>query len=133
MVIDVLIAIGVAIVLTAIFVAVYGSTGPWPSFWIFFVIVLLAALAGGLWARPFGPAVWGVYWAPFLVFGLIIALVIAAAAPPRGRRGELPEEPGPVGVRPADLGEERSALKLGAFLWGLVVLLLVVVIIGMLV
>jgi hypothetical protein len=39
-----------------------------------------------------GPSGWGVYWVPFLFTGLIFAILLAAAAPPRMPRS-LPEQP----------------------------------------
>jgi hypothetical protein len=130
-VLDVLVALAVAVLVTALFMAVYGSAGPWPSFWVFFAVVLLASLAAGLWARPFGPALWGVHWAPFLVAGVLVALVIAAASPPRGARRRPPgRASAPVEVRTEDLGAERSTLAVGTFLWALVAILLIVVVIG---
>jgi hypothetical protein len=90
-----LIALAVALMLTAAFAA-FDATGPWAGFWVFFVLVLLVAWAAGVWVRPFGPAVWGIAWAPYLVFGLIAALIVAAAAPARRRSRAA----GPPPLRP---------------------------------
>jgi hypothetical protein len=43
-----------------------------------FFLLFLATWAGGLWITPFGTAWLGVYWMPFLVAGLIAALLVAA-------------------------------------------------------
>jgi hypothetical protein len=48
----------------------------------FLLIILLASWAGGIWISPFGPILWGATWLPFLLSGLIVALVFAAAASP---------------------------------------------------
>ena len=58
--VDLLFALVVALVLTAIFAAVFRTTGPWNVWWIFALVVFLAAWAGGLWL-PFGPPLFGVY------------------------------------------------------------------------
>lgn len=124
---EILFAIGIALVLTAIFSAAFGSTGPWPSFWVFFGIVLLVAWAAGLWARPFGPALWGVYWLPFVVFGLIAALVIAAATPPS------PDVPPDVPDRPLpanDVAATEASIAISVFVWILVAILLIAIVAG---
>jgi len=99
---DFLVALGVALLLTVIIAALFGTTGPWPYAWLAFLLILLVAWAAGTWARPVGPPLWGVYWMPFLVFGLIVALVIAAATPPdraRRRSAEVPASAGGAAPR----------------------------------
>jgi hypothetical protein len=111
-------AVFVAAMLTAIFVAGFRRAGPWMSGLWFFLIVLLAAWVGGVWARPVGPAVWGVYWVPFLWIGLLVALLLAAATP--GRRPRSRREP-------AERAERRESAAtagdtvLSWFFWGLLV------------
>ncbi len=68
----------VAVLLTAIFAAGFRIRGPWANAAAFFTILLLATWAGGIWHTPFGPPLWGVYWLPFLIVGLIFALMLAA-------------------------------------------------------
>jgi NADH:ubiquinone oxidoreductase subunit 6 (subunit J) len=43
-----------------------------------FFILFLGTWAGGLWITPFGSPWLGVYWMPFLVAGLFVALLVAA-------------------------------------------------------
>jgi len=80
---DLIFALVVGLVFAAIFSLVFRRTGPWASFFVFFVIIALASWAGGVWFRPVGPPVFGVFWIPFLIFGFIIAILMAAAAPSR--------------------------------------------------
>lgn len=56
--------------------------GPWNSVVWFFVVVLLATWAGGVWLTPAGPMVRGFHWLPFLMTGLIVSLLLAAATLP---------------------------------------------------
>lgn len=79
---EVLFALGIGLVFTAIFAGLLGRSGPWASIPVFFAIIFLAAWAGGVWIAPIGPALFGVYWLPFVVFGLIFALLLAAAVKP---------------------------------------------------
>lgn len=80
--VDILFAILFGALLTVVFSLGVGRRGPWANAWAFFLIVFLAAWAGGTWVRPFGPSIGGVYWLPFLGAGLLIALLMAAVTPP---------------------------------------------------
>lgn len=95
-----------------------GSAGVWPSIWFLFIILFLAVLAVGGMVQPFGPHVWGVYWLPFLLVGIIVALIIAAAVPPR----RIPRSRTEAVKQREQMAEARVAL--GAFFWVLLVLLI---------
>jgi hypothetical protein len=87
-VVDLLFALIVALVLSAIFTLIL-HRGPWTGFYPFFAIVFVAAWAGGLWLRPVGPPLWGVSLLTTILAGLLAALMLGAAAmprPPRTRR-----------------------------------------------
>lgn len=47
----------------------------------FFLFVLLATWAGGVWIRPFGPSLANLRWLQFLVVGLLAVLLAALFAP----------------------------------------------------
>jgi len=51
-------------------------------FW-FFLLIFLITWAGGLWLMPFGPALLGIHWLPFIAVGLAGAIVVSLLA---GRR-----------------------------------------------
>lgn len=131
MLIDVFIALLVALVLTWLFATALGSTGPWSGAWVFFAVLLLFMWAIGLWVRPIGPAVWGVYWLPYIVFGAIVALLIAGTAPVRGT-GQPPDrvrEP----VRPHvddATAEEATVVAVSVFVWVALIILALAIAIG---
>jgi len=134
MVIDLLIALLIALLLTWFFSVVLGSTGPWSGFWVFFLVVLMFSWAMALWVRPMGPALWGVYWLPYLVFGGLIALLIAAAAP----AGERPRRSGPRGrgtdaATSEQIEAASTVVAVGTFVWIALALLLAIIAIGYLV
>ena len=87
-----LISLVVALVLCVIFALVSRRKARRTGFVWFFLFVLMATWAGGVWIRPFGPA-WGdVRWLQFLVIGLLVVLMFALFAPlrpPRGRHETL--------------------------------------------
>jgi len=85
--VDLLIALVVASLLAAVVFLLLRSTGPWASFPLLFFALFLATWAGGIWLAPIGRPVGGVYWVPFLMAGIVFALLLAAVVPP-----ERPEE-----------------------------------------
>lgn len=113
-----------ALLLTALFLALFKTRGPWSSTVLFFLVIFLAAWAGGVWLVPFGPAFWGAPFLPFLLVGLIFALLLAAMAPSE-RKDSTVEL-----VEPHKIQEERAstAVALSLFFWVLLGLLVVMII-----
>lgn len=79
---DFLIALLVALLLSSIVFIGLRRTGPWASFAFLFFALFLATWAGGIWITPIGRPLAGVYWLPFLMAGVVFALLLAAAVPP---------------------------------------------------
>ena len=76
-----------------------------------FTFFLLFAFiwAGGVWLAPFGPVVGDLYWAPFLVSGILITLLIALLMPrypgsSERQNAEIPVENTKAGKRRAGMG-----------------------------
>lgn len=118
--VDLLFALVVALLLTAVFFAGFRRPGPWGIWWIFLLVVFLAAWAGGVWIEPFGPPLFNVYWLPFVFVGLIFALLVAAAAPP------APPRPYATATAP----QEPVAVAVDLFFWVMVVGLLLAIIVA---
>ena len=82
--VEFLFVVAFALAIAFLFVMVVGRAPPsrsgtvLPFVWLF-VILLFTMWAGGAWIGPAGPLIFGVAWLPFLVVGLIVALIIAAA------------------------------------------------------
>ena len=91
--------------------------GSWTSIRALFLVLFLATWAGGAWLEPFGPAAWNVYCLPFLLIAVLVAVLVAAIAPPRDRTQ-------------ADVVEREHELELGlgVFFWMLVASLLILVV-----
>jgi hypothetical protein len=70
----------IALLFSLIFAAIIRRRGPRAGFFWFFMLILLTTWAGGIWARPLGPAIWGVNWLAFLVVGLIVAMLVTITA-----------------------------------------------------
>jgi hypothetical protein len=120
---DLLFVFGIALLLTAIFVGVLRRPGPWPGWWWFFFIVLLGGWMAATWARPVGPAIWGVAWLPILWMGLLFALLLGAMTPAR----PPPAEPPPSQSAGA---AATAAFALGACFWFMLVGLVIAIAIG---
>jgi hypothetical protein len=84
---EVVFALGIAFVMTAVFAVWLRRSGPWASYLIYFAIIFLGSWAAGVWLAPIGPTLMGFYYTPALIFGLVFALLLAATAAPRSRRG----------------------------------------------
>ncbi|MCG3112743.1 MAG: hypothetical protein MCM46_13085 [Candidatus Manganitrophus sp. SB1] len=126
--IDLFVALIIGLILTLIFWPRFRASGSWSNwagvagFLWFFILVFLASWLGGVWITPAGPRVWGVSPFPFLLMGLLFALLLAATAPirpPRARRQTLAE------AREEPTVEEGTFVVLNFFYWILLIALLV--------
>jgi Ca2+/Na+ antiporter len=87
-----LVSIAVALMVCVIFALTTHRTTRRTGFGWFFLFVLLATWAGGVWIRPFGPVLSDVRWLQFLIAGLLVILLFAMLAPfkpPHGRHETL--------------------------------------------
>jgi len=112
-----------ALLLTAAFFALFRTKGPWSSIVLFFLVIFLATWAGGAWLAPFGPGLWGISFLPFLLVGLVFALLLAAVAPPEKEESTVEL------LDPKEIKEERAtaARALSLFFWVLIGALLVII------
>lgn len=106
-----LFALLTAIALVAIFAFFFRVKGPWGSFWFFFLIIFLVTFSGVRWLRPAGYDFGGLFWIPSLIVALIIALLLAALTPKKGKTDSKPEHDKPertASAIPKHHGEPRS-------------------------
>ncbi|MGD2037867.1 MAG: hypothetical protein PVH28_08290 [Desulfobacterales bacterium] len=123
-----LISLVVALVLCVIFALVSRSNARRTGFVWFFLFVLMATWAGGVWIRPFGPALSDVRWLQFLVVGLLVVLMFALFAPlkpPRGRHETLDQL--------EEIAHQKELTKvtyitLGLVFWVILVILIIAII-----
>ena len=123
-----LISLVVALVLCVIFSQVTRKRARKTGFVWFFLFVLMATWAGGVWIRPFGPAVSDVRWLQFLVVGLLVVLTFALFAPlkpPRGRQDTLDQL--------EEIASQKELTKvtyitLGIVFWVILVILIIAII-----
>jgi hypothetical protein len=87
-----LIALAITVFLSVTFALATRSKGQRTGFIWFFLIILMATWAGGIWLQPFGPAIGETRWMPFVVIGLIVTIFISlfgSGKPPYGRHETL--------------------------------------------
>ena len=124
-----LISLVVALVLCVIFALVTRRRVQRTGFIWFFLFVLMATWAGGVWIRPFGPALSDVRWLQFLVIGLLVVLMFALFAPlkpPQGRHDTLDQL--------EEIAQQKELTKvtyitLGIVFWVILVILIIAIIV----
>lgn len=119
---DLFMALVVAAILTGIFAMGFRKKGPWDSILIFFLVTALGAWAGGSWFQTRGLPVWGLRWFPFLIVGLITALLLAAAMPTVS-----PDTTVQLVQGKDSEPETRKKLVLGIYFWLLILALAVLI------
>jgi hypothetical protein len=121
-------ALVIGFALTSLFAAGFRRRTYWPGFFTFFFILFLAAWAGGLWMRPAGPELFGIFWIPYLAVGLIFGLLLLALLPHHYRRTPPPEE---TTEKPMEAAERRTGETiLGLFFWIFVIAMIIAIIAG---
>jgi len=116
---DVLFAMLLALLLTFLFVVVLRWRGPWPGFLAFLAVLFLATWAGGVWIRPAGPLAFGLYWVPFIITALVVALLLAAAGPPRRSKIET--------IHQVKEREQGVTLAINHVLWSVIAVLAILI------
>ncbi len=118
-----LFAVVIAIGITLIYWFVLRKKGPWARFMPFFFVIFLGVWAASFWLHPFGPAIEGISWVPMLFIGILISLLLSAALPSHKRKkAEYDKSYAP----------DRPKGALLAFLWLLVVILIIPILIAIL-
>ncbi len=114
----------IAFLITLFFRFLLRVSGPWGSFWAFFIIVLMGIFAADIWISPVGPYFADIYWVPPIAAGLVIALLLAATTPSPKARSEMDAESKAT-------KQDAAAVALGTFFWFLMIFLLILIIVGL--
>ncbi|MFW5804561.1 MAG: hypothetical protein ACOCWG_04965 [bacterium] len=118
----------IALLIGLLFYYVFKTTGPWSSFWTFFLVLLLAGLTASLWVEPIGPSYYDVAFIPLTFIILLFAILLAAASPTYNRvaKKDASSQSHP---RPSNSASATGA-ALGIFFWILLVFFLIAIIAG---
>jgi len=133
---ELMFVLATVLLVTSLFSAAGLRYGPWSRILWLFVMLFVVTWAFGVWLRPIGPPVWGAYWAPYVLVGVFLALLLAAAAPVSRRPPPQPPgaKPLPGARTPAELEDEQIETEIAVeesiniFFW-LVLLLAAVAIV----
>jgi hypothetical protein len=123
-------AIVIAILLTAIFYFAFKTKGPWKTFWPFFIIILLIVWASALWLTPIGPAYWGIAWIPLLFIGLLMALLLSSMPNAGGRSSRTKFKVIRDKASIPAKSETGATTAIGILFWVFICLLLIAIIVG---
>lgn len=85
---EVLTALVIGGLFALLFSIVFRATRGFLGFVSVFLLFFLVAWASGLWIRPWGPPLFGVYWLPSIIVTLLLFLLFGAMLPrtPRTRQ-----------------------------------------------
>jgi hypothetical protein len=78
---DLLFALVLGVLLTAIFAGGFGRIRARDELLLFFLIIFLGGWAASVWIAS-GPLLFDVYWLPTLITGFLIAMLFLAFVPP---------------------------------------------------
>ncbi|HKJ64002.1 MAG TPA: hypothetical protein VJ969_01270 [Desulfopila sp.] len=119
---DIVLALVLGVLFAALFGAFARGRGGMPGIVPVFILFFLFAWAGGLWLRPVGPPVFGMYWVPGLILAVLIFLLLAAVVrrPTRTR----------TDVEKKLAVENAAATVIGITFWFLIGLLLLAILAG---
>lgn len=126
---EIVAAIIIALFIGSIFYFGFKKTGPWGSLWSFLLIIFLGVLLTSAWAAPIGPVWWGAAWVDLLFFGLVFALLLAAASPSGSERRAYTSDV----VTNEQEGEQSAAVAIGLYFWLTLLFLMVAIVIGVVV
>lgn len=118
--IEILIAILMAVITGTIFYYIFRVSGPWGSFWSFLIVLILVGLAAQAWVTPIGPVIFETSWLSALIVIFFFALLIAAASPPQKRPARPADQQS--STEPVE-NDREGAVALGIFFWFLLLLL----------
>jgi hypothetical protein len=125
-----LFAIVIAALLSLVFGAGFRRYGPREGLVSFFVVLLLAAWAGSLWAQPVGPPFLGFYWLPVFLLTLLVALVLASTGPRYRTEPGHPAREEARGETSTRAAEEYRERTLDGFFWVVLGLLILMILLG---
>jgi hypothetical protein len=131
---EIIAAFFIALLLSGILIALLGwrhpaqpgETARWPAAAFVFFVLFFVIWAAGVWLTPAGPLVWGVAWIPLVIVGVIVALLVLAAAGP----GRHPHTAAEEQAQEAEVAAAISSF--GAFFWLLLFVLLIAIAVGLL-
>ena len=86
--IDLGLSVAVSVILTLVLLRFVHAHGPWRKPMTFPLVIFLFAWAGGAWVAPGLSGGWVTYWIPFVLVGLVTAVLIVSVSPRHDLRSQ---------------------------------------------
>jgi hypothetical protein len=123
------VALIVALLVSVLFGYALRRRIPRKGFFWFFLILLLATWAGGMWIGPFGPTFRGIFWLPFVLVAVLVGLLLAAIAPRRAPTGRIETLEMLEEIEQKRKLEKLTYISFGVFFWVALFALITVIIV----
>ncbi len=123
---DIFFILIITLILTGVIAVGFRRQGFGAALLLFFLILFLGTWAAGAWIPPFGPYGWGVPWLAYVIFGIFLALILAALIPLEKRTTRPAESGREAGVEP----ETETLAAWDALVWVLLIGLLIAIVIS---
>ena len=123
------VALIVALLVSILFGYALRRRIPRKGFFWFFLILLLATWAGGMWIGPFGPSFRGIFWLPFVLVAVVVGAFLAAIAPRRAPTGRIETLEMLEEIEQKRKLEKLTYISFGVFFWVALFALITVIIV----
>ncbi|MCG6983050.1 MAG: hypothetical protein LJE88_16745 [Deltaproteobacteria bacterium] len=123
------VALIVALLVSVLFGYALRRRIPRKGFFWFFLILLLATWAGGMWIGPFGPSFRGIFWLPFVLVAVVVGAFLAAIAPRRAPTGRIETLEMLEEIEQKRKLEKLTYISFGVFFWVALFALITVIIV----
>ena len=123
------VALIVALLVSVLFGYALRRRIPRKGFFWFFLILLLATWAGGMWIGPFGPSFRGIFWLPFVLVAVVVGAFLAAVAPRRAPTGRIETLEMLEEIEQKRKLEKLTYISFGVFFWVALFALITVIIV----
>ena len=123
------VALIVALLVSVLFGYALRRRIPRKGFFWFFLILLLATWAGGMWIGPFGPSFRGIFWLPFVLVAVVVGAFVAAIAPRRAPTGRIETLEMLEEIEQKRKLQKLTYISFGVFFWVALFALITVIIV----
>ena len=123
------VALIVALLVSILFGYALRRRIPRKGFFWFFLILLLATWAGGMWIGPFGPSFRGIFWLPFVLVAVVVGAFLAAVAPRRAPTGRIETLEMLEEIEQKRKLQKLTYISFGVFFWVALFALITVIIV----
>ena len=128
-VVEFFVALLIALLVSVLFGFALRRRIPRKGFFWFFLILLLATWAGGMWIGPFGPSFRGIFWLPFVLVAVVVGAFLAAIAPRRAPTGRIETLEMLEEIEQKRKLEKLTYISFGVFFWVALFALITVIIV----